>query len=310
MPRGRRERTPRRRAGPRQHRGEGPRRGRGRHRAAGSPAPDAMAGRPRRHDRDGRRRPPRHPGRPAAVSGRRAPRPPPRPRARRRGGGDLRDGGDGDAARPRRRRRCSRVRVVRPARTAADRLDAGAPAQPVRRPHRPSRRRPGVGGEAPPPARERARAPRASVVQPPGVRGRVAGSRRRRASTRSRRGPVCSTRTRGSRGARCWTTSASAATSFLRWSMPERSSERPPRAGSPRPSPVRASRWRATTTWSPPCPGAASPHDRYHVSMGTAEVLLRVLDGPIPFAARARLADYLINSVRHVVPESTSSSPG
>ena len=28
--------------------------------------------------------------------------------------------------------------------------------------------------------------------------------------------------------------------------------------------------------------GGSIPADRYHVSMGTAEVLLRVLDGPIP----------------------------
>jgi sugar (pentulose or hexulose) kinase len=44
------------------------------------------------------------------------------------------------------------------------------------------------------------------------------------------------------------------------------------------------------------------PDDRYHVSMGTAEVLLRVLDEPLPFEARDRLADWLINCVRHVVP--------
>lgn len=44
------------------------------------------------------------------------------------------------------------------------------------------------------------------------------------------------------------------------------------------------------------------PDDRYHVSMGTAEVLLRVLDAPLPFEARERLADWLINCVRHVVP--------
>jgi sugar (pentulose or hexulose) kinase len=48
--------------------------------------------------------------------------------------------------------------------------------------------------------------------------------------------------------------------------------------------------------------GGSIPGDRYHVSMGTAEVLLRVLDEPIPFEARERLAGYLINSVRHVVP--------
>jgi len=48
--------------------------------------------------------------------------------------------------------------------------------------------------------------------------------------------------------------------------------------------------------------GGAIPGDRYHVSMGTAEVLLRVLDEPIPFEARERLAGHLVNSVRHVVP--------
>jgi hypothetical protein len=36
--------------------------------------------------------------------------------------------------------------------------------------------------------------------------------------------------------------------------------------------------------------------------MGTAEVLLRVLDEPISFEARERLAGRLVNSVRHVVP--------
>lgn len=48
--------------------------------------------------------------------------------------------------------------------------------------------------------------------------------------------------------------------------------------------------------------GGAIPADRYHVSMGTAEVLLRVLDEPVSFEARERLAGRLINSVRHVVP--------
>jgi sugar (pentulose or hexulose) kinase len=42
--------------------------------------------------------------------------------------------------------------------------------------------------------------------------------------------------------------------------------------------------------------------DSYHVSLGTAEVLLRVLDGPLGFDARQRLADALINEVAHVVP--------
>ncbi len=42
--------------------------------------------------------------------------------------------------------------------------------------------------------------------------------------------------------------------------------------------------------------------DRYLVSMGTAEVLLRVVDQPIPYADRERLAGYLINCVRHIVP--------
>jgi sugar (pentulose or hexulose) kinase len=48
--------------------------------------------------------------------------------------------------------------------------------------------------------------------------------------------------------------------------------------------------------------GGAIPDDRYHASMGTAEVLLRVLDAPLSPEARARLASRLINSVRHVVP--------
>jgi sugar (pentulose or hexulose) kinase len=48
--------------------------------------------------------------------------------------------------------------------------------------------------------------------------------------------------------------------------------------------------------------GGAIPKDRYHVSMGTAEVLLRVLDGPVSFEAREQLAGHLIDSVRHVVP--------
>ncbi|OLM28576.1 putative gluconate kinase [Pseudonocardia sp. Ae717_Ps2] len=47
--------------------------------------------------------------------------------------------------------------------------------------------------------------------------------------------------------------------------------------------------------------GALAP-DHYYVSMGTAEVLLRVVDAPLGYAARTRLADYLINEVRHVVP--------
>ncbi len=44
------------------------------------------------------------------------------------------------------------------------------------------------------------------------------------------------------------------------------------------------------------------PSDHYHVSMGTAEVLVRVIDGPLSFDARARLGERLINCVRHVVP--------
>jgi len=42
--------------------------------------------------------------------------------------------------------------------------------------------------------------------------------------------------------------------------------------------------------------------DEYHVSLGTAEVLLRVIDQPLGRAARERLTDYLINEVHHVVP--------
>ena len=42
--------------------------------------------------------------------------------------------------------------------------------------------------------------------------------------------------------------------------------------------------------------------DHYHVSMGTAEVLLRVIGRPLGFEARRRLAGHLINEVHHVVP--------
>jgi tagatose-1,6-bisphosphate aldolase/sugar (pentulose or hexulose) kinase len=42
--------------------------------------------------------------------------------------------------------------------------------------------------------------------------------------------------------------------------------------------------------------------DHYHMSMGTAEVLLRVIDAPLGYEARSRLADHLINEVRHIVP--------
>lgn len=44
------------------------------------------------------------------------------------------------------------------------------------------------------------------------------------------------------------------------------------------------------------------PADHYYVSMGTAEVLLRVIDAPLGYEARARLAQHLINEVQHVVP--------
>lgn len=40
----------------------------------------------------------------------------------------------------------------------------------------------------------------------------------------------------------------------------------------------------------------------YHISMGTAEVLLRIVDEPLPFEARSRLGEQLINCVPHVVP--------
>lgn len=48
--------------------------------------------------------------------------------------------------------------------------------------------------------------------------------------------------------------------------------------------------------------GGAIPGERYHVSMGTAEVLLRVVESPLSFEARERLGAALINCVRHVVP--------
>jgi tagatose-1,6-bisphosphate aldolase/sugar (pentulose or hexulose) kinase len=48
--------------------------------------------------------------------------------------------------------------------------------------------------------------------------------------------------------------------------------------------------------------GGTLDSDTYLVSMGTAEVLLRVLDEPLPASSRARLAEHLIDTVRHVVP--------
>lgn len=48
--------------------------------------------------------------------------------------------------------------------------------------------------------------------------------------------------------------------------------------------------------------GGTLDADGYHVSLGTAEVLLRVLDAPLGFEARQRLADALINEVAHIVP--------
>jgi tagatose-1,6-bisphosphate aldolase/sugar (pentulose or hexulose) kinase len=48
--------------------------------------------------------------------------------------------------------------------------------------------------------------------------------------------------------------------------------------------------------------GIGLPDRHYHVSMGTAEVLLRVIDAPLGFEARSRLAGALVNEVRHVVP--------
>lgn len=46
----------------------------------------------------------------------------------------------------------------------------------------------------------------------------------------------------------------------------------------------------------------SEPEARYHVSLGTAEVLLRVIDTPLTADARTRLGAYLINCVPHVVP--------
>lgn len=42
--------------------------------------------------------------------------------------------------------------------------------------------------------------------------------------------------------------------------------------------------------------------DHYYDSLGTAEVLLRVLEKPLGFASRERLVGRLINDVRHIVP--------
>ena len=56
--------------------------------------------------------------------------------------------------------------------------------------------------------------------------------------------------------------------------------------------------------------GGAIPADRYHVSMGTAEVLLRVLDAPLPFAARSGSPTTSSTPCATSSPASTSSSPG
>jgi sugar (pentulose or hexulose) kinase len=47
--------------------------------------------------------------------------------------------------------------------------------------------------------------------------------------------------------------------------------------------------------------GGTIPGSQYQVSMGTAEVILRVLEEPPSREARERLAEHLINCVRHVV---------
>jgi sugar (pentulose or hexulose) kinase len=47
--------------------------------------------------------------------------------------------------------------------------------------------------------------------------------------------------------------------------------------------------------------GGTIPGTEYQVSLGTAEVIIRVLEQPLSRAARERLAKYLINCVRHVV---------
>jgi sugar (pentulose or hexulose) kinase len=46
----------------------------------------------------------------------------------------------------------------------------------------------------------------------------------------------------------------------------------------------------------------AAADGRYYASIGTAEVLVRILEHPLPAAARERLSEHLINYVRHVVP--------
>lgn len=48
--------------------------------------------------------------------------------------------------------------------------------------------------------------------------------------------------------------------------------------------------------------GGAGVDTGYHISMGTAEVLLRIVDAPLDFQARRRLGEALINCVPHVVP--------
>ena len=113
------------------------------------------------------------------------------------------------------------------------------------------------------------------------------------------RAPGCSTRTPAHRGPRCSPRSASPRTS-CRPSCTAGADLGRIADGHPSRAPCSPSR--ATTTSSRPRPTARSRPTRYHVSMGTAEVLLRVIDAPLGYAARARLAEHLINEVRHVVP--------
>ena len=162
--------------------------------------------------------------------------------------------------------------------------------------------RAGVGGQARPPARPGRGPGRPAVARSAGVRGRAARRQPRRRALAAPPGPGCSTRTPAGRGPRCWT------------HLGVRADFLPPlvEAG--------ADLGSASVAWLPPqfdgaritvaghdhlvaaAANGAAADGRYYASIGTAEVLVRILDRPLPAAARERLGENLINYVRHVVP--------
>ena len=86
------------------------------------------------------------------------------------------------------------------------------------------------------------------------------------------------------------------------WWRPAPISDRPPPRGCPPSSTAPALTVAGHDHLVAAAVNGAAADGRYYASIGTAEVLVRVLDHPLPAAARERLAEHLINYVRHVVP--------